>query len=146
VLEVYGNPHYAPTEKTVDFFIEHSAIPRSVRFNSLSRMRPSKDHSQREVLRMKLPNEELMDALSLTRERVRVWVSAPLRDTPAHWRRRRILIRGDFSRPACTLSPTLSRRLETVDFLFEQRNPRWPRALHPLPDGTRMGEGGGVGP
>jgi hypothetical protein len=30
---------------------------------------------------MKLPNEELMDALSLTRERVRVWVSAPLRDT-----------------------------------------------------------------
>src|SRR5579864_5408925 len=21
-------------------------------------------------------------------------------------------------------------------------NPRWPRALHPLPDGTRMGEGG----
>jgi hypothetical protein len=50
-----------------------------------------------------------MDALSLTRERVMVWVGAPLQDTGTHWRRRRILIRGDFSRPACTLSPTLSR-------------------------------------
>jgi len=27
---------------------------------------------------MKLPREDLMDALSLTRERVRVWVYAPL--------------------------------------------------------------------
>jgi hypothetical protein len=40
-----------------------------------------------------------------------VWVSGPPPDTPTHWRRRRILIRGDFSRPACTLSPTLSRNL-----------------------------------
>ena len=52
-----------------------------------------------------------MDALSLTRERVRVWVCGPLPDTRTHWRRRRILISGDFSRPACTLSPTLSRNL-----------------------------------
>jgi hypothetical protein len=52
-----------------------------------------------------------MDALSLTRERVRVWVCAPLPDTRMHWRRRRILTPGDLSRPACTLSPTLSRKL-----------------------------------
>src|SRR6266567_853277 len=64
-----------------------------------------------------------LDALSLTRacpersrrrvegERVRVWVCATLPDTRMHWRRRRILIRGDFAGPTCTLSPTLSRKL-----------------------------------
>ena len=52
-----------------------------------------------------------MDTLSLTRERVRVWVCAPLPNTRKHWRRRRILLSGDFSRPSCTLSPTLSRNL-----------------------------------
>jgi hypothetical protein len=54
-----------------------------------------------------------MDALSLTRERVRervrVRVCAPLPHTRTHWRRRRILTSGDFSRPVCILSPTLSR-------------------------------------
>src|SRR6266478_292026 len=40
-----------------------------------------------------------MDALSLTRERVRVWVCATLPNTRMHWRRRRILIRGDFAGP-----------------------------------------------
>jgi len=47
---------------------------------------------------MKLPREDLMDALSLARERVRVWVYAPLPDTPTHWRRRTIWLRGVFSR------------------------------------------------
>ena len=57
-----------------------------------------------------IADEHFLDALSLTRERVGVWVAGPLPDTPTHWRRRRILIRGDFSRPACTLSPTLSHK------------------------------------
>jgi hypothetical protein len=52
-----------------------------------------------------------MDALSLTRERVRVWVAGPLADTRTHWRRRTIWTRGDFGKPACTLSLTLSRKL-----------------------------------
>src|SRR6516165_4134555 len=43
---------------------------------------------------MELPCKDLMDVLSLTRERVRVWVSAPLPVTPTHWRRSTILIRG----------------------------------------------------
>jgi hypothetical protein len=43
-------------------------MARSTRFNTLSRMRLSQTHSQREALRMKLPNEELMDALSLTNQ------------------------------------------------------------------------------
>ena len=61
-----------------------------------------------------------MDALSLTtRERVGVWVSGPLPDTPTHWRRMRILIRGDFSRPVCTLSLTLS--------LDKERDPNYSR-------------------
>ena len=51
----------------------------------------------------KLPGEDLMDALSLTRERVGVgFRSVP--DT-------RILIREAFGRSACTVSPTLSRKL-----------------------------------
>src|SRR5260370_2606220 len=74
------------------------------------------------IARMALLSEDLMDALSLTRacpersrrrvegERVGVWVSAPLPDTRTHWRRRK-WIRGAFGRPACTLSPTLSRKL-----------------------------------
>ena len=41
-----------------------------------------------------------MDVFSLTRERVRVWVSGPLPDTRTQWRRRRIWIRGAFGRPA----------------------------------------------
>src|SRR5260370_35666009 len=45
------------------------------------------------------------------RERVGVGVSGPLPDTRTRWRRRRILITGDFGRPACTLSPTPSRNL-----------------------------------
>src|SRR5260370_35954312 len=60
---------------------------------------------------MELLSDDLMDALSLTRERVGVCVSGPLPDTRTHWRRRRIWIRGAFGRPACTLSPTLSRKL-----------------------------------
>ncbi len=52
-----------------------------------------------------------MDALSLTRERVGVWVSEALPDTRTHWCSRRIWIRGDFGRPGCTLSPALSRKL-----------------------------------
>jgi hypothetical protein len=59
---------------------------------------------------MKLPSEDLVDALSLTRERVRVWVSAPLPDTRTHWRRGTICVRGPFSRLACTLTHTLSRK------------------------------------
>src|SRR5712691_5027602 len=39
-------------------------------------------------------------ALSLTRERVRVWVSGPLPDALKHWRRRRILIRDDLAGPS----------------------------------------------
>jgi hypothetical protein len=59
---------------------------------------------------MELPSERLVDALSLTRERVRVWVSAPLLDTRTHWRRRRVWIRGAFGKPACTLSRKLNGR------------------------------------
>src|SRR6266568_669123 len=59
---------------------------------------------------MKLLSEDRMDALSLNRERIRVWVGAPLPDRRTHWRRGKILIRGDLSRSACTLSPTLSRK------------------------------------
>jgi hypothetical protein len=64
---------------------------------------------QRENCRRGIASEDFLDALSLTRERVGVWVSGPLPDTRTHWRRRRLLTRGDFGRPACTLSPTLSR-------------------------------------
>jgi hypothetical protein len=68
---------------------------------------------------MELPSEDLMDALSLTRKRVGVWVSGPLPETRTHWRRRRNWIPGAFGRPACTLSPTLSRKLGTVEKLVE---------------------------
>jgi hypothetical protein len=65
---------------------------------------------------MKLPSEHLIDALSLTRERVRVWVAWPLPDTRTRWRRRRIWKPGDFSRPACTLAHAFSRNLRQSIF------------------------------
>jgi hypothetical protein len=39
-----------------------------------------------------MPADDLTDALSLTRERVRVWVAGTLQDTQTHWRTRTICI------------------------------------------------------
>jgi hypothetical protein len=66
-----------------------SLCPEPVR-NALSmtRDRRTTDCSVK-IARIELLSEELMDALSMTREKVRVWV-APLPDTQTYWRRRTI--------------------------------------------------------
>jgi hypothetical protein len=57
-----------------------------------NRKKVSKNSLQSKKCRRGITGEDLMDALSLTRERVGVWVSGPLPDTHTHWRTTRILI------------------------------------------------------
>ena len=68
---------------------------------------PQLGHKPAEALSLHI-SASVSDTLSLTRERVRVWVSGPLPYTRTHWRTRRIWRRG-----ACgKLVRALSRELD----------------------------------